>query len=161
MLHYNEIAKGYNELYEQEQLRKLSIVKDKIVIDRFTSILDVGCGTGISSQFDCNVVGIDPSTGLLNQNNNNNKLLGIAEQLPFKDSLFDYVISITSIHNFKNIKKSLNEMKRVGKDKYIFSVLKRTKKFDFIKNLVNFFFEVNNIIEEEKDVIFFCSREKT
>lgn len=161
MLHYNEIAEGYNELYEQEQCRKLSIIKDKIVIDRFTSILDVGCGTGISSQFDCNVVGIDPSTGLLNQNNNNNKLLGIAEQLPFKDSLFDYVISITSIHNFKNIKKSLNEMKRVGKDKCIFSVLKRTKKFDFIKNLVNFFFEVNNIIEEEKDVIFFCSREKT
>ena len=133
MDYYDFIAKGYDELHREEQSNKLLIIKNNIKINKKIRILDVGCGTGISSGFGCFVVGIDPSIGLLKQNNNK-KILGVAENLPFKNYSFDYVVSITSIHNFKNIKKSINEIKRVGKENFVFSVLKNSKRFDFIKN---------------------------
>ena len=160
MAYYDEIAKGYNELHKEEQLNKLLLVKNNIKISKSTKILDVGCGTGISSGFDCFVVGIDPSIDLLKQNNNEKKLSGNAEALSFKDNSFDYVVSITSMHNFRDIKKSINEIKRVGKDKFVFSILKKSKKFDFIKKLLEESFEIEKIIDEAKDTIFFCKNHK-
>lgn len=158
MNYYDQIAKGYNELYEEEQINKIFPIKNSIKINKNTKILDVGCGNGISSDFDCFVVGVDPSMGLLKQNDKNRKLLGNAENLPFKESSFDYVISITAIHNFKNIRKSISEMKRVGKEKFVFSVLKRSRKFDFIKRIIVENFTIEKIVEEEKDAIFFCKK---
>ncbi|MBS3114871.1 class I SAM-dependent methyltransferase [Candidatus Woesearchaeota archaeon] len=155
MDYYDFIAKGYDELHREEQSNKLLIIKNNIKINKKIRILDVGCGTGISSGFGCFVVGIDPSIGLLKQNNNK-KILGVAENLPFKNYSFDYVVSITSIHNFKNIKKSINEIKRVGKENFVFSVLKNSKRFDFIKNLIEKNFRIIKVVEEEKDSIFFC-----
>src|SRR3989338_6756437 len=77
MAYYDVIAKGYNELHSGEQLNKLSIIRNNIKINKNTKILDVGCGTGISSGFDCFVAGIDPSIGLLRQNKNGKKILGL------------------------------------------------------------------------------------
>ncbi len=159
-MYYDAIAKGYNELYQQEQLHKLSIIKNNININKNTKILDVGCGSGSSSQFNCEVIGIDPSIKLIKQNNNKNKILGIAEALPFKYNSFDYVISITAIHNFNNIKKSFEEIKRVGKENFIFSVLKKSREFDYIKNLIEKNFKIEKVIEEEKDTILFCKNHK-
>ena len=105
MDYYGFIANGYNELHSEEQLNKLLIIKNSIKISKNTKILDVGCGTGISSQFDCFVVGIDPSMSLLKLNKNSKKIIGLAEGLPFKEDSFDYVVSVTSLHNFNNIKK--------------------------------------------------------
>lgn len=161
MAYYDAIAKGYNELYQEEQLNKLSIIKKNIKINKSTKILDVGCGTGISSDFDCFIAGIDPSIELLKQNKNNKKLLSTAENIPFKDHSFDYVISITTIHNFKNINRSINEMKRVGKEKFVFSILKRSKKFNFIKKLIEKNFIIEKVIEDGKDAIFFCQKSVT
>ena len=157
MDYYNFIAKGYDELHREEQSNKLLIIKNNIKINKKIRILDVGCGTGISSGFGCFVVGIDPSIGLLKQNKNNKKLLSVAEMLPFKNYSFDYVVSITSIHNFENIKKSINEIKRVGKENFVFSVFKNSKRFDFIKNLIEKNFKIGKVIEESKDLIFFCT----
>ena len=154
-MYYDAIANGYNELYQQEQLHKLSIIKNNIKINKNTKLLDVGCGTGISSKFDCLVIGIDPSIKLLKQNENN-KVLGIAENIPFKYNSFDYVISITAIHNFNNIKKSFEEIKSVGKENFVFTILKKSKKFNYIKGLIEKNFEVEKIVEEDKDGIFFC-----
>ena len=156
MAYYDIIAKGYDGLYKEEQLNKLSIIKNNIKIDKNLKILDVGCGTGISSQFNCKVIGIDPLSNLIKQNNNKNKIIGLAEVLPFKNNSFDYVISITAVHNFKNIKKSICEMKRVGRQNFVFSILKKAKKFSYIKNIIEKNFRIEKIIEEDKDVIFFC-----
>lgn len=159
MEYYSQISKGYNELHMEEQLNKLSIIKSNTKVTGDSRILDVGCGTGISSNLDCFVVGIDTSIGMLRQN----KMLKInsaAENLPFKDKIFDIVISVTSIHNFNNIKKSISEMKRVGKKDFIFSILKKSKKFNRIKGLIGKNFRIKNVIEEEKDMIFFCEKHK-
>ena len=156
MQYYDFISKGYNELHEEEQIGKLSIIKKNIKISKETKILDVGCGTGISSDFDCFVIGIDPSIELLKQNRRKEKLIGVAESLPFKNNYFDYVISVTSMHNFKNIKKSIDEVKRVCRGNFVFSVLKKAKKIAYIKRVIEKNFKVNKIIDEEKDIIFFC-----
>lgn len=156
MEYYNFIAKGYDELHREEQLKKFLIIKNNIKINKKMKILDVGCGTGISSDFGCFVVGIDQSIRLLNQNKNDKKLLSVAEILPFKGNSFDYVVSVTAIHNFKNIKKSINEIKRVGRGDFVFSVLKNSKKFGFIEKLIQKRFKVEKVIEECKDIIFFC-----
>lgn len=156
MAYYDTISKGYNELHKEEQLKKLTIIKNNVKISKNTKILDIGCGTGISSEFNCFVVGIDQSIGLLKQNNKDKKLLSIAEALPFKDNSFDYVISVTAIHDFKNIKKSIKEMKRVCQQNFVFSILKMSKKFNSIKKLIEKNFNVEKVVEEEKDIIFFC-----
>ena len=157
MLDYDSMAGSYNELHGKEQLNKISIIKNNIKTGKKTRILDVGCGTGISSDFGCFVVGIDPSLGLLKYNRHL-KILGTAEALPFKSNSFDYVVAVTSIHNFNDITRSINEMKRVGKKNFIFSVLKKTKKFDAIRKAIENNFKISEEIEEEKDRIFVCSK---
>lgn len=159
MVYYDYIAKGYSGLYKEEQLNKLFIIKDNIKINKKTRILDIGCGNGISSDFDCFVVGIDPSIGLLKQNAKK-KVRGIAEALPFKNSSFDYVISVTAIHNFKNIKMTIGEIKRVGKKGFIFSILRKSRKFGYIRNLIEKNFKIKKIIEEDNDTILFCQKSK-
>ena|SRR3989338_2492543 len=157
MDYYTLISRGYNELHMEEQLNKISIIKDNIKIGRSSKILDVGCGTGISSDFGCFVVGVDPSIGLLKQNKRL-KVASAAENLPFKSHFFDYVISVTSLHNFSNIAESIREMKRVGKRDFVFSILKKSKKFEGIKGHIEKNFRINKVAEEEKDSIFFCKK---
>jgi len=158
MGYYNSIASGYDELHQEEQLNKLNIIKNSININKDTRVLDVGCGTGISSDFDCFVVGIDPSSGLLRQNKHSMKLLGAAEALPFKDSSFDCIISITSLHNFQNIKKSINEIRRVGKRDFAFSILRKSKKYGYMRNALEKSFKIHEAIEEAKDTILLCQK---
>ena len=139
MTYYDEISRGYDELHKQEQLNKLKIINSNIKIHKSSKLLDVGCGSGVSSNFKCFAVGIDPSMELLKLNKNKMKILEIAEALPFKDRSFDYVICITAMHNFSDIKKS--------------------KRFDKIRSIINEDLKLDDVIEEDKDVIFFCKRQ--
>ena len=63
---YNKIASGYNELYEEEQLKKLKNIKDNIKVNITDKLLDIGCGTGISTNyFKCKSTGIDNSKEMI------------------------------------------------------------------------------------------------
>ena len=42
MGYYSSISKGYDELYGEEQLNKLSIIKNSIKINKSAKMLDVG-----------------------------------------------------------------------------------------------------------------------
>lgn len=159
MAYYDDISKGYDELYKEEQSKKLAIIKSSISMDKNARMLDIGCGTGLSSQFNCRVIGVDPSIELIKQNKCH-KVLGIAELLPFKDNSFDYVVSVTAVHNFEDIKKAVKEIKRVCSGKFVLTVLKKSRKFDFIKNIIKKNFKIEEEVEEEKDAIFFCSRQQ-
>ncbi len=151
MLPYDRLANNYNELYFKEQLKKIIIIKNELKIED-EKVLDVGCGTAMYSGFFKNYLGIDNSIEMM-KIANANIVFGKAEDLPFKDNSFDVIISITAIHNFKNIKKAVGEIKRVSKGKIAISVLKRSKKFNYIKKLILNNFDVKEI-EEDKDVIF-------
>lgn len=158
MDYYGNISEGYDELYRDEQIKKLSIIKSKIKTGKNSKLLDVGCGSGLSSDFGCFVVGIDPSMRLLENNKNKMKIRGVAEMLPFRDGSFDWVISVTAMHNFDDAEKSVNEFKRAGKDNFVFSVLKKSKKFDEMSGIIRKNFKVYSTAEEDKDLIFFCRK---
>lgn len=161
MASYNDMAKGYNELHGEEQMNKLNIIKKNIKIGKHAKLLDVGCGSGISSDFECRVTGIDPSLELLKQFDtaeNRKALHGRAENLPFKDNEFDVVLSMTAIHNFDDIVKGMQEMKRVGRKDLVFSILKRSPKFSLIEQNIEKMFKVRKRVQEAHDEIFFLEK---
>jgi len=167
--YYNSIAKGYDELHAEEQLKKLELIGKEITltpelqdfIKPNYKLLDVGCGTGISTGFFKvkDRTGIDPSKSLIRIARVNYPTItftvGSAEQLLYKDKQFDIVISLTAIQNFDNLEKGLNEIKRVGKH-YILTFLKKSPKHERIKELLQQKFTIIKTIEEDKDVIYFC-----
>ncbi|MEM3373585.1 MAG: methyltransferase domain-containing protein [Candidatus Woesearchaeota archaeon] len=172
MSYYNSISTGYEELHKEEQLKKIALIKE--YFKRYPDfepktndkLLDVGCGTGLTTiPWNCELYGIDPAKKLLERahklGENNKKIIykqAQAENIPYPDNYFDFVISITAIQNFEDIEKGLSEIKRVGKKKFILSFLKKSKKSDFIKKLIYDLFKVKIEIEEQKDKIFFCEK---
>ncbi|MBV9576460.1 MAG: class I SAM-dependent methyltransferase [Gammaproteobacteria bacterium] len=93
-------------------------------------ILDVGCGKGFLL-FDLTkivpgleVYGIDVSPYAIAHSKEEIRhrlQIGNATSLPFPESYFDLVISITTLHNLHNydLDIALREVERVGKQKYI------------------------------------------
>ena len=153
---YKHISKGYNELYKEEQIKKLKIIRENIRI--IPPLLDVGCGTGISTNFfKVKSIGIDNCREMLKKGSKN-LIYANAEKLPFKDKSFNTVVSVTSFHNFNNMEKSLNEIIRVSKNNNIcITFLKRSKKINQFRKLMKKYFHSIKEIEEEKDVIFIPS----
>ncbi len=155
-MNYNNIAKSYNELYKEEQEKKLKIIKKLLKIKKTDILLDIGAGTGISfPYFKCKIIGIEPSEEMIKQSKE--KIVkGRAENLHFPDEYFDIVISVTAIHNFDDYKKAIKEIIRVLKPegKIVISLLKKSSKFNQIKNELLKNFKLKEI-EEEKDVIFY------
>lgn len=173
--YYDSISQGYEELHKEEQLKKIEIIKQYLKPRKTDKLLDVGCGTGLTTMpWNCQRYGIDPAKKLIEkaieknneeiikQKKNNkrkkkiNYKIAQAENIPYPDKYFDYVISITAIQNFQDIEKGLKEIKRVGKGKYILSFLKKSKKAQKIKKLIYKIFDVKKEIEEEKDYIMIC-----
>ncbi len=159
--YYDKIADGYDELYETEQDKKCALIKKETPWKITGKILDVGCGSGISSEhFEADVC-IDPSEKLLaladKKNNKRLHIIGKAEKIYFNDDEFDFVISITAIQNFEDIEKGLAEIKRVGR-RFILTFLKKSEKKSTIEKIIRKMFTIVKEIEEEKDIIFFCEK---
>lgn len=165
MTYYDTIAPGYNELHKEEQLNKIKIIRDNLIVEKRYKLLDVGCGTGFSFEFfDCKLFGIDPSLELLKQFPK--KFLGRAqtkqapaEKIPFPDRYFDIIISVTAIQNFEDIGKALDEIKRVSKPhaQIAISCLKKSQKLNSVREQIKKNFNIKKEIEEEKDIIWVCS----
>ena len=174
MNYYDEIATGYEELHRQEQETKIEIIKKHIKIKPTDKLLDVGCGTGLTTiPWDCKLYGLDPSKKLLekaklksqNKTKNITWVNATAEKIPFKDNYFDIVISVTAIQNFDNLEKGLDEIKRVGKNRFVLTFLKASLRNKEISDAIENKFNIKKSlqkenflkIEEEKDLIYICN----
>jgi ubiquinone/menaquinone biosynthesis C-methylase UbiE len=160
MNYYNAISKGYSKLHGEEQLAKARIIAGKLELSKDNTLLDVGCGNGFYLKlFKCKATGVDPSEKLIKQyKGKHNLMVGVAENLPFPNNTFDFVISLTAIHNFNDIRKGMEEMERVGRSRFVFSVLKRSSKLEEIEGLIKELFGIDEVIEEDKDIIFFTHK---
>ena len=159
MNYYNQISEGYEELHKEEQEKKIELIKQHFKPNKDEKLLDVGCGTGLTTRpWNCRRFGIDPSKNLLEKAKEKDKKgeykLAQAENIPYQDNFFDIVISITAIQNFDNIEKGLSEIKRVGNNKFILTFLKKSPKADKIKEYIHKIFNIKEEIKEEKDLIF-------
>lgn len=159
MNYYNKIAPGYEELYKKEQLKKLNLIAKHIKPNPEQKLLDVGCGSGISTRFwKCKRTGIDTSQELIKiarqKDAEGDYLIASAEKIPFPDDLFDIVTSVTAVHNFRDIERGLREIKRVAKEKVVLSVFKESAKVNEIRTLIRKLFSIDAEFEEDKDIIF-------
>ena len=159
MNYYDSISKGYEELHEEEQLKKIEIIKKILKVNRKDKLLDVGCGTGLTTKpWQCKRYGIDPSKKLLQRARDKESITykqAQAEAIPYKDNYFDIVISVTAVQNFSDIEQGLKEIKRVGKTTFVLTFLKKSSKKDLIETLIKKHFKNLKKIEESKDIIYF------
>ncbi len=92
------------------------------------SILDVGCGKGfLLHEFTqvipgVKIAGLDISPYAINHAKEEVKpflRVGNATSLPYPDKSFDFVVSITTLHNLYNyeLRRALQEIERVGRQK--------------------------------------------
>ncbi len=93
-------------------------------------ILDIGCGKGyllfdlLKLIPDAEIHGIDISEYAIKNSKpevKENLTLGNCTKLPWEDKYFDLVLSINTLHTLYtfDLEKSLKEMERVGKKKYL------------------------------------------
>ncbi len=158
MAYYAGISQGYEELHKEEQLGKLKIVLERLPYNKTDKVLDIGCGTGLSSLlFNCQKFGVDPTFELLEQAKQRLPVVqGVAEELPFQNNVFDVVICLTALHNFSDPQRALLEMKRVGTGKFAISILKRAKECENLMKMISKTFKVKEMLEDPKDFILFC-----
>ena len=153
---YGEIAKGYDQLHEEEQVRKIKLLDKEAKIKGL--ILDVGAGTCLAAKYfhkqGKQVISIDPSQELLDQGEGAT-ILGKGEALPFKEATFDTVISITALHHC-DVKKALKEIKRVARKNATIAIsfLKKSSKLKTFEKEFEKVFGKCKKIDEGKDMLF-------
>lgn len=127
----NWIMKRRNRLAANLESRLMLSMMDPVAGE---SILDIGCGTGISCipflEKGLDVTGIDPSPYMLDilsetLGNRVSLYRGFAEELPFDDNSFNHACLFTALEFVNDPQKALEEAFRVAKDRVFIGFLNR------------------------------------
>ncbi len=119
---YDKLARGYDELYAQEQAVKYAAALEFIGDRRFDVILDVACGTGLfldKLRTLCRlVVGVDVSRGMLEKAKKSaggNVCLVRADcaRLPLMNEMADCIFTISLLKAGRQLEGQVSEMARV------------------------------------------------
>ena len=98
------------------------------------TVLNVGAGSGSYEPEDKFVIAIEPSAVMRKQRLGNNKSPAInakADNIPFDDNSFDAVTAMVTVHHWPDMKKGLQELKRVARKKVIVMTFDPDKLDDF------------------------------
>ncbi|KUJ93596.1 MAG: Chloroplast inner envelope membrane protein [Archaeoglobus fulgidus] len=122
--YFSKIYDYINPIFYSDKMRKT--VVDMADIDAESLVLEVGCGTGFTTEEivrrigEERVVAVDITPEQMMKARAKmggvNYFLGDAENLPFKDNSFDAAISAGSIEYWPNPQKGIEEMARVTKN---------------------------------------------
>jgi ubiquinone/menaquinone biosynthesis C-methylase UbiE len=123
---YARFAETFDEtrsLSEAKQIFWGRLFEEHLGLNVTSRLLDVGCGTGrfstlIAQQFQCAVLGIDPSPSMLAKAkakcyNGIEWTIGRAEAMPFPDGVFDACLASQVIHHFQDQRRAFAGMYRV------------------------------------------------
>ena len=86
------------------------------------TVLNVGAGTGSYEPDDRYVVAVEPSIAMRTQRINNKKapaVIGTADTLPFDNQSFDASTAFLTVHHWPDMKKGLQELRRVTRSQVI------------------------------------------
>lgn len=121
--YFSKIYDYINPIFYSDEMRKT--VVDMANINGNSLVLEVGCGTGFTTEEivrrtgENKVVAVDLTPEQMMKARakltNVNYFLGDAENLPFKDDFFDAAISAGSIEYWPHPQKGIEEMARVTK----------------------------------------------
>jgi ubiquinone/menaquinone biosynthesis C-methylase UbiE len=118
---YNEIADKYPEsemVYASDRgrLREAWLTPKLDVLEGLT--LDIGCGDGHYSSHIKNYVGVDMAWSSLTKRwhtENKDRVQGTAQNLPFRDSVFDNVVISECLEHISDREVVLKEIHRISK----------------------------------------------
>jgi len=122
------LAKDYANSYDSEHKNAFFTAVEATTVKKWTSLylkgfmLDFGCGTGIYNHLLCPqfLVGIDINFEMLKQYKEKFPEKSViqcdSENLPFKSSVFDCVLSSGTLHHLNNPPKAMKEIYRVLKN---------------------------------------------
>jgi SAM-dependent methyltransferase len=138
---------------------------EELNIRKETVFLEVGCGTGqttahIKSKYDCQLYAIDNHPTMIRKAEKRLQSLDLhatimkanAENLPFPDHLFDFVLS-ESVTAFTNISQSLPEYFRVLNDEGTLLLIEMTEIDNLGQNEekeLKHFYHLNEILSESE-----------
>jgi SAM-dependent methyltransferase len=133
---FGQVAKQYKKYRSSYDLRTYRLLASLLGgKNKKYKILDIGCGTGKSTEplvkvfKQAEIIGCDPDKRMLAEARCSAKklkqpieyIIGLAEKMPFKNNYFDAVISGTAFHWFSSI-RAVREIKRALKNGGLFFV---------------------------------------
>ncbi|MBU7014100.1 MAG: class I SAM-dependent methyltransferase [Theionarchaea archaeon] len=152
---YDRTAAFYDKRYLAIQWEKYSIMMDSPLEG---CILDLGCGTGLLSEYlHRRLVGIDISFNMLDKARTREHVIQAdMDFLPFRDVVFDAVVSFTSLQNLSDVGPALKEVRRVLKrgSPFIVTLL---NKGSSIKNEIETYFTIVSARQCGEDIGFICT----
>ena len=131
------IRNWFDNLYVEKGVESMrpfetySIFLEYLEVQKGKKLLDVGCGPGLlikaASKVGLDTCGIDLSEEAVNlamKVSPHSKVnVGQGEKLEFEDHIFDYLTCIGTLEHFLDMRKGLEEMKRVTKKDALFCLM--------------------------------------
>lgn len=145
------VKNKFDELAPSYSFKALGFIKNKRLklirkyINKNDNVLEIGCGSGnLLRSINCDFIfGLDISPEMIKQAKrvcpDGTFVVGDAENLPYKNNSFDKIIISEVLYYLPDLNKAINEAYRVLKQNGILLITSLNKKYNFVRNLVNFF----------------------
>jgi SAM-dependent methyltransferase len=115
---YERIGIGYSQIRRPDPRLARLIAEAIGDADR---VVNIGAGPGSYEPPDRSVVAVEPSSVMLEQHPDANRVRARAESLPFADASFDAAMAVMTVHHWEDLDRGLREMCRVGRRRILFT----------------------------------------
>jgi len=119
MTRYDAIGRSYSRTRRPDPRLAARV---HVALGDARTVVNVGAGTGSYEPSDRAVVAVDPSATMPAQRAPGAApcVLGVAEHLPFPDSVFDAALAVLTVHHWSDREAGLHEMRRVAHRQVVF-----------------------------------------